>query len=139
MNELKDITTYVLEMVGQGAFDADISIELLQRLNGAGAARTGDVAIIGMSCRFPGADDYDEYWQNLINQVGVIGSFPAERSADMGESVKLKAGWLQHIGDFVMAVSWVSTMGRTLESTRITFERGRSALPSPIPAQSSNT
>ncbi len=108
MNELKDITTYVLEMVGQGAFDADTSIELLQRLNGAGAARTGDVAIIGMSCRFPGADDYDEYWQNLINQVGVIGSFPAERSADMGESVKLKAGWLQHIGDFDAAFFKIS-------------------------------
>jgi acyl transferase domain-containing protein len=28
-----------------------------------------DIAIVGMACRFPGANDPDEYWHNLINGV----------------------------------------------------------------------
>lgn len=31
----------------------------------AGGVRETDVAIIGMACRFPGADDVEEFWRNL--------------------------------------------------------------------------
>jgi acyl transferase domain-containing protein len=63
--------------------------------------RQEDIAIIGMSCRFPHAENYNEYWDNLAHKVNVIGSFPEERRQDMGlSSMSLKAGWLQHIGDF---------------------------------------
>ncbi len=31
-----------------------------------------DVAIIGMSCRFPGANDLEQFWQNLVNGVESI-------------------------------------------------------------------
>ncbi|HML51596.1 MAG TPA: SDR family NAD(P)-dependent oxidoreductase [Propionicimonas sp.] len=100
--ELREVTAYVLEQVRRGVFDADSSVHLLERLNGAEETPTDDdeIAIIGMSCKFPHSDDYDEYWDNLVNQVGVIGSFPKERRDDMGEEVKLQAGWLEHIGDF---------------------------------------
>lgn len=50
---------------------------------GADAARagqgTGDVAIIGMSCRFPGAADIDGYWDNLIHGRVGVGEVPADR------------------------------------------------------------
>lgn len=100
--ELREVTAYVLEQVRQGTFDADRSIQMLERLNGAEEVPTDDdeVAIIGMSCKFPHAEDYNQYWDNIVNQVGVIGSFPKERHEDMGEEVKLQAGWLEHIGDF---------------------------------------
>jgi len=33
---------------------------------------TGDVAIIGMSGRFPGAQNIEQFWHNLINGVESI-------------------------------------------------------------------
>ncbi|MDN7671430.1 beta-ketoacyl synthase N-terminal-like domain-containing protein [Burkholderia oklahomensis] len=41
-----------------------------------------DIAVIGMACRFPGANDPDEYWHNLINGVESLvelGDAPPER------------------------------------------------------------
>lgn len=32
-----------------------------------GAARDGDIAIIGMACRFPGARNLEEFWANLLD------------------------------------------------------------------------
>ncbi|ALF53425.1 polyketide synthase family protein [Nostoc piscinale CENA21] len=37
-----------------------------------------DVAVIGMSCRFPGANNIDEFWQNLCNGVESISFFSDE-------------------------------------------------------------
>ncbi|MFA1671203.1 beta-ketoacyl synthase N-terminal-like domain-containing protein, partial [Chromobacterium piscinae] len=30
---------------------------------------TVDIAIVGMSCRFPGAKNYNEYWENLLKNT----------------------------------------------------------------------
>ncbi|WP_158995692.1 type I polyketide synthase [Mucilaginibacter sp. L196] len=38
-----------------------------------------DIAIVGMSCIFPGAADKDAFWQNIINKVDSIKVVPAER------------------------------------------------------------
>ncbi|MDM5187018.1 SDR family NAD(P)-dependent oxidoreductase [Bacillus sp. DX4.1] len=38
-----------------------------------------EVAIIGMSCRFPGAKNKDEFWNNLANGVSSIKEVPKER------------------------------------------------------------
>ena len=38
-----------------------------------------DIAIIGMACRFPGAADYRQFWQNLISETISIQTVPAER------------------------------------------------------------
>ncbi len=35
----------------------------------AGQELTSDIAIIGMSCRFPGASNTNEFWQNLKDGV----------------------------------------------------------------------
>ncbi len=37
------------------------------------------IAIIGMACKFPGAENVDEFWSNLINQVDSIETVPADR------------------------------------------------------------
>ena len=36
------------------------------------------VAIIGMSCLFPGARDVDAYWQNILNKVDAVSGPPPE-------------------------------------------------------------
>lgn len=43
------------------------------------ASAVGDVAIIGMACRFPGAENVDEFWRNLTQGVNSVGPVPATR------------------------------------------------------------
>lgn len=38
-----------------------------------------DVAIIGMSCVFPGAEDAETFWQNIIHKVDATQEVPADR------------------------------------------------------------
>ncbi len=106
MSELEAVNRYILERVQEGSFDGDSAISLLRKLNGVDPSK--DIAIVGMSCRFPRADDYDAYWRNIINKVGVIGAFPEDRARDTGHAMKLKAGWLEHIGDFDAAFFRIS-------------------------------
>mgnify|MGYP000879191211 CR=1 FL=1 len=54
-----------------------------------------DIAIIGMSCRFPMADSIQEYWNNLIKGVDCVRQVPSDRwdadafySTDPGEQNK---------------------------------------------------
>ncbi len=39
---------------------------------------SADIAIIGLSCRFPGAGDAEQLWQNLRNGVESISFFTDE-------------------------------------------------------------
>ncbi|WP_199551431.1 type I polyketide synthase [Streptomyces sp. N35] len=41
-----------------------------------------DIAVIGMSCRFPGVHDPDGFWRLLREGKSTIGTFSAQRSAD---------------------------------------------------------
>ncbi len=41
--------------------------------------KTDDIAIIGMACRFPGAKNYEEYWDNLISRKNCVGEIPKDR------------------------------------------------------------
>src|SRR5437016_2294661 len=38
-----------------------------------------DIAVVGMSCRFPGASDYEEFWENLKSGRSAIEEVPANR------------------------------------------------------------
>lgn len=42
----------------------------------------GKIAVIGMACRFPGANNIDEYWNNLINGKQSIKHFKDEEIKD---------------------------------------------------------
>ena len=48
-----------------------------------------DIAIIGMSGRFPGAKDIDDFWHNLKNGVESISAFSEQELLDSGISPKL--------------------------------------------------
>ncbi|MFP5391012.1 MAG: type I polyketide synthase, partial [Gammaproteobacteria bacterium] len=43
------------------------------------SAARDDIAIVGMACRFPGARNYDEYWQSLRDGVFSVTEVPAAR------------------------------------------------------------
>jgi 3-oxoacyl-(acyl-carrier-protein) synthase/SAM-dependent methyltransferase len=52
---------------------------LRARLQAAEHRAVAPVAIIGMSCRFPGADDLGAFWRLLRDGVDAVGEIPADR------------------------------------------------------------
>ncbi|WP_327364841.1 type I polyketide synthase [Streptomyces sp. NBC_01296] len=46
----------------------------------SGAA--ADIAVIGMSCRFPGVNSLGEFWRLLLDGESTVGTFPEHRAAD---------------------------------------------------------
>lgn len=38
-----------------------------------------DFAVIGMACRFPGAENYAQYWENLIQGKNCVAEIPKDR------------------------------------------------------------
>ncbi len=75
----------------------------------AGAPGTHDIAVVGMSARFPGAKNLDEYWRLLIEGRSATGERPegrwAEYAADPVTTAKIDAvstagGYLDDIDVF---------------------------------------
>jgi polyketide synthase PksN len=42
-------------------------------------AQNGEIAIVGMACRFPGAENYEEFWKNLKQGLSHVQEIPPER------------------------------------------------------------
>lgn len=60
-------------------------------------AVTEDIAVVGMSCRFPGAESLDQYWDLLRSGRSAIGSVPAER---FGYENQYVAGLIDNMDHF---------------------------------------
>jgi polyketide synthase PksN len=60
-------------------------------------AKPLDIAVIGLSCRFPGANNVEEYWQLLAEGRSAIRSVPQER---WGYSSNFSAGLIDNITQF---------------------------------------
>ncbi len=66
-----------------------------------------ETAIIGISCRFPGAGNYNEFWENLIRNKSGITEIPADRwdwQAYWGDPNSGKNKSLSKWGGFIDAV-----------------------------------
>ena len=59
--------------------------------------RAGDLAVVGLSCRLPGAANLEEYWELLRAGRKAIGFAPAER---WGAESRFPAGLLAEVGSF---------------------------------------
>ena len=113
------ISDHVLELVAEAADAAQgdsSSAAKQQDEQLAGVSADGqtvrareDIAIIGMSCRFPGANSIDEFWQNLLNGVDSVREIPSDRwdidrfySADRepGKMYTREGGFLEDIAEF---------------------------------------
>ncbi|MBR7879853.1 type I polyketide synthase [Bacillus velezensis] len=58
---------------------------------------TEDIAVVGMSCRFPGAESLEQYWDLLRSGRSAIGSVPAER---FGYANQYVAGLIDNMDHF---------------------------------------
>ena len=62
---------------------------------------SGDIAVVGISCRFPKAKDKNEYWENLIAGRDCVDQVPSSRwdaelyySENISDPEKTYCKWL---------------------------------------------
>ena len=58
-----------------------------------------DIAVVGISCRFPGASTKEDYWDLLIGGKKAIKHVPKDRWQTIGENLEY-GGWIEDIGLF---------------------------------------
>ncbi|MFE3197954.1 type I polyketide synthase [Embleya sp. NPDC059237] len=62
-----------------------------------------DIAVVGMSCRFPGVRGPEEFWRLLVDGGSTIGTFPERRAADVRRSTHPDAATV-NAGSFLDAI-----------------------------------
>ncbi|KDN75929.1 beta-ketoacyl synthase N-terminal-like domain-containing protein [Streptomyces olindensis] len=55
--------------------------------SGSGARDT-DIAVIGLACRFPGAANVDQFWDNLVSGVDSVSRFPRKSFSSPGGGIR---------------------------------------------------
>lgn len=73
-------------------------------------SKKADIAVVGMSCRFPGACDYNQFWNNLEAGIDSVQEIPPDRwdvntyyTTDIdkpGKSISKWCGLLEQVYDF---------------------------------------
>ncbi|MFI8167549.1 type I polyketide synthase [Streptomyces sp. NPDC085931] len=61
------------------------------------------IAVIGMSCRFPGVNGPGEFWRLLLDGRSTVGTFPEQRAAGVPDPAHADAGTLR-AGSFFDAI-----------------------------------
>lgn len=110
MNNIDVLNRYFLEGAAKGTIDKDIAVQVLKELNGKEQQNT-DIAIIGMSCRFPGANSKDDFWQNLINGRECIYEFPNKRKMDLEDYLK-RMGITENINDLYVKAGYLDEIDK---------------------------
>lgn len=111
----KALIRYLLQQVQQQQLEKTEALQYLQWLAGAGTAPAqpagpqpgalDDIAIVGLACRFPDADDKTMFWQNLCAGKASLQDFPAQRLADLqavmdDEMPLFQGGFLSQVDAF---------------------------------------
>ncbi|KAA9008675.1 amino acid adenylation domain-containing protein [Paenibacillus spiritus] len=109
MSTLSNLKEYILGRVKDGGIDKQAAFRLLKDLQGLNA-KGGEIAVIGMACRYPDADSPEQFWSNLRAGLDSVGAFPEKRKNQIepflpprGEeagSPYFEAGFLERIDQF---------------------------------------
>ncbi|MFA4133149.1 MULTISPECIES: edeine biosynthesis hybrid PKS-NRPS EdeI [unclassified Brevibacillus] len=101
---------YILEQVAAHRLHEKEALPLLKELSSANVNTRQDIAIIGMACRFPGANSLEEYWNNLKQGHDSISDIPAARRPDVERVAREffndtdfqyeRMGYLEHVDLF---------------------------------------
>ncbi|MFE5936546.1 SDR family NAD(P)-dependent oxidoreductase [Streptomyces sp. NPDC056470] len=75
---------------------------------GTDIERNEPIAVVGMSCRLPGADGPAAFWELLACGISAIGDVPADRWAEGARSAVTRGGFLDVVADFDAAFFAVS-------------------------------
>ena len=110
-----------LEHATEALRKALVQVERLKTQNRALLERSGEpIAVVGMSCRFPGGvDSPEDLWQMVADRRDVVSEFPADRGWDVvglfdpdpdapGKSYATSGGFVDGVADFDAAFFGVS-------------------------------
>ncbi len=64
---MKQVTKYILSQLAAKKLSEAEAVQLLKELKGAEPKGNRDIAVVGMSCRLPMANNPEEFWDNLIH------------------------------------------------------------------------
>lgn len=84
------IRKFILEQVAAKKISIENAKEMLGEISSAekDTVKPGPIAIIGMAGKFPGADNRDEFWSNLIEGKDCVTEFPEKRRKDIDAILK---------------------------------------------------
>ncbi|MGC5775190.1 SDR family oxidoreductase [Paenibacillus pabuli] len=74
---------FIFEQVSKRALLPELAKEMLMELRDMAGEGQDDIAIIGMAGRYPGSVDIQEYWDNLLNGMNCVSTFPSKRREDI--------------------------------------------------------
>ncbi|MCX7923433.1 MAG: SDR family NAD(P)-dependent oxidoreductase [Clostridia bacterium] len=102
------INRYILEQVKNGILNKEMALLVLKEINMTREPVKMDIAVIGIACKFPKANNTKEYWRNLKNGVEAISGYPEERLEGLSKGHKIKAGFISGIDKFAAAFFRIS-------------------------------
>ena len=76
---MKAIERYIYGQVAQKKLDKESAKKMLLEVEEDSPKQHKDIAIIGLACRLPCADNAEEFWNNLKNGRNCLSNFPPER------------------------------------------------------------
>ncbi|MCC2442990.1 SDR family NAD(P)-dependent oxidoreductase [Bacillus cereus] len=87
---MKRVQNYILAQAANKSLLKEDALTMLKELfeNQNKTVKTDDIAIVGMSCRFPDANGIGEFWDNMVNGVNSIREFPEIRKKDVDKPIR---------------------------------------------------
>lgn len=85
---MNNIYKKIIEYAGAGSMDKQAAVKLIGMIKTEETRLSDDIAIIGISLKFPGADTIEEYWENIENSVDCISNFPERRKKNIDRYMK---------------------------------------------------
>lgn len=80
---MENIKNYIIKQLASNKLSQDEAKKMLLELKARAVKLEEGVAIIGMACRFPGAKNPEEYWNNLVSEANCIIDYPESRKKDL--------------------------------------------------------
>ncbi|SDD50816.1 polyketide synthase PksN [Paenibacillus sp. CF095] len=105
---MEKVTNYILQQVATNHLpkeEAKVLLKDLHQENQNTDIISKDIAIIGMACKLPGAENLEEYWNNLVLGVRTMGDFSFNRRRDTDPFIPpdvqyRKGGYLNQVDRF---------------------------------------
>ncbi|HEV7737640.1 MAG TPA: beta-ketoacyl synthase N-terminal-like domain-containing protein, partial [Chlamydiales bacterium] len=81
---MEQLKKYLLQQTATQQLPAEEALLYLEELDAMKQASNHvEYAVIGMSCRFPGALTPEAFWGNLLEEKDAVGAFPKQRIDDI--------------------------------------------------------
>lgn len=88
---MKNIYKVLLENVAQENVKKDVAIQVISMLKQLESEKIEDIAIVGMSVKYPkGTENIEDFWQIIKTQANCNGELPATRQEDLEDILAFK-------------------------------------------------